>query len=199
MKTIYNMSIEELLAGNGFQTLNIDNMETLTVSCPTVVVPACTDTTWTCSGTDGLEHSNCGNTRTTTPCTLGFQALQMIVGAIPEDLRYDVNNNGTVDSGDATLLMGGTPLRALHPANITATSFPTPTIPTGTYNTVNIDITWTNTGEQSGSFTPQVSIGGGAPISIGSSVSINAKDTYHINVTLTSVPSGSQSICPVPN
>jgi hypothetical protein len=37
----------------------------------------------------------------------------MIVGIIPVDLRYDVNNNGVVDSGDATLLMSGTPLRAL--------------------------------------------------------------------------------------
>lgn len=166
--------------------------------CQIVDVPACVDTTWTCSN-DRLEHSNCGNTRSTTACNLSNDALQMIVGTLPVDLRYDVNDNGVVDTGDATLLAGGTPLRDLHPANITATSFPIPTIPPGTYNTVSIDITWTNTGEISGSFTPQVSIGGGSPISLGSPVSVDAKATYNITATLTGVPSGSQNICPVPN
>lgn len=74
-------------------------------------VPPCTDTTWTCHADVGLEYSNCGNTRTTTSCTLATQAMQMVVGAIPEDLRYDVNYNGFVDTGDVTLLMGGTPIR----------------------------------------------------------------------------------------
>jgi hypothetical protein len=85
----------------------------MTVSCQVVNVPAgCVDTTWSCHTDVGLEYSNCGNTRTTTPCTLATQAEQMVVTLIPEDLRYDVNINGRVDTGDVTLLMGGTPLRA---------------------------------------------------------------------------------------
>ena len=175
----------------------------MTTTCQTVTIPTsppvCVDTTWTCSGTDGLEHSNCGNTRTTTPCTLGYQALQMNVGLIPVDLRYDVNNNGVVDSGDATLLMSGTPLRALEPANITATAFPTPTIPTGTYNTVAVDITWTNTGTVTGSFVPQVSIGGSI-VDLGEgTITLASGEIHHSAKTLSGVIAGNQNICPVPN
>ena len=171
----------------------------MATTCQTITVPAtpCVDSTWTCSGGDGLEHSNCGNTRTTTSCTNAHQALQMAVGTIPVDLRYDVNNNGIVDTGDATLLMQGTPLRALKAANIVSTSFPTPTIPAGTYNTVVVDITWTNTGEQSGSFIPQVKIGTGTPINLDVSVTLASGASYHKIMTLTGVTAGSQNICPV--
>lgn len=161
--------------------------------------PECTDTTWICDTSDRLEHSNCGNTLTTTPCSLASDAQEMITDPInfPPDLRYDVNDNGIVDPDDVALLMGGTPLRTLHPTNITVTSFPPLIIPPGTYNTVDIDITWTNTGEQSGSFIPQIIIGSGALINLGSSVSVDAKATYNKTARLTSVPSGSQSICPI--
>ena len=168
--------------------------QTITIPAPT---PTCTDTLWLCSSTDGLEHSNCGNTRTTTSCTNAYQAMQMTLGVIPQDLRYDVNNNGKVDTGDVTLLIGGTPLRALHPANIVSTSFPTPTIPAGLYNTVDIDITWTNTGEQSGSFIPQVKIGTGTPINLDVSTTLGPGATYRKTTRLTGVTAGSQSICPV--
>jgi hypothetical protein len=161
--------------------------------------PGCTDTTWTCSTTDRLEHSNCGNTRATTPCSLASDASEMIAGTIPIDLRYDVNDNGTVDPDDVNLLMNGISLRSLHPANITVTSFPAPTIPPGTYNTVDIDITWTNTGEISGSFTPQVSIGGGTPISLDSEIALDPEAIYNKIARLTDVPSGSQGVCPIPN
>jgi hypothetical protein len=169
-----------------------------TVAPPTGTTP-CVDSTWACNNTDGLEHSNCGNTRTTTSCTNGYQALQMVLGIIPEDLRYDVNNNGIVDTGDGTLLMQGTPLRSLKPANIVSTSFPTPTIPVGTYNTVAIDITWTNTGETSGSFIPQVKIGTGTPINLDSSITLAHGAVYRKTMTLTGVTAGNQSICPLPN
>jgi hypothetical protein len=78
--------------------------------------PGCVDTIWTCNTTDRLEHSNCGNTRTTTPCSLASDAYEMIHGIRDIDLRYDVNNNGTVDTDDVTLLKNGTPLRVLPPA-----------------------------------------------------------------------------------
>lgn len=77
--------------------------------------PGCTDTTWTCNTTDRLEHSNCGNTRTTTPCSLASDAYEMVHGTRAMDLRYDVNNNEIVDADDVTLLKNGTPLRVLPP------------------------------------------------------------------------------------
>ena len=170
----------------------------MTMPCQIVDVPACIDTTWTCSS-DRLEHSNCGNTRASTPCSLSVDALEMVTGNRPVDLRYDVNDNGIVDTGDATLLMHGTPLRDLHPANITTTSFSAPTIPPGTYNTIDIDITWTNIGEESGSFTPQVRIGSDILIDLDSSIIVAAKASYNKTARFIGVPSGSQNICPVPN
>jgi hypothetical protein len=172
--------------------------QTITVPSAPITPPSCVDSIWACSGTDGLEHSNCGNTRTTTPCTLGYQALQMHIGLIPVDLRYDVNNNGIVDTGDATLLMQGTPLRAVKPANIMVTSFPAPTIPAGLYNTVDIDITWTNLGEQSGSFIPQVKIGTEAPFNLDASITLAPGAVYHKATRIVDVLAGSQSICPIP-
>jgi hypothetical protein len=123
----------------------------------------------------------------------------MNVGLIPVDLRYDVNNNGVVDSGDATLLMSGTPLRALEPANITATAFPTPTIPTGTYNTVAVDITWTNTGEIAGSFIPKANVGS-VTMDFGEGTITLAPGAVHRSIkVLTGVAAGSETICPIPN
>jgi hypothetical protein len=161
--------------------------------------PECTDTTWICDTNDRLEHSNCENTRTTTPCSLASDAAEMIAGHIPVDLRYDVNDDGIVDSSDVILLKIGTPLRALHPANITATIFPVPTIPSGTYNTVAIDITWTNLGEQPGPFVPQVQIGSDTPIDLSIERTLDSGATYSRSTTLNDVPSGTQTICPLPN
>ena len=171
----------------------------MVVSCQTITVPAtpCVNTTWTCSGVGGTEISNCGTTRASTPCKLSYEALQMVVGNIPVDLRYDVNNNGIVDTGDATLLMQGTPLRTLKPANIVSTAFPAPTIPAGTYNTVAVDITWTNLGEVSGSFIPQVKVGTGTPINIDVSVTLASRAVYRGIKVLTGITAGSQNICPV--
>jgi hypothetical protein len=77
--------------------------------------PGCVDTTWTCDITDGLEHSDCGNTRISTPCGLAYDASEMIAGRKTIDLRYDVNNDGIVNTDDVTLLKNGTPLRMLAP------------------------------------------------------------------------------------
>ena len=83
-------------------------------------------------------------------------------------------------------------------SNIVATSFPAPTIPTGTYNTVAIDITWTNTGTQSGSFIPGVKIGSLA-LDLGEgTITLAPGETHHSAKILTGVTAGSQSICPVP-
>ena len=83
-------------------------------------------------------------------------------------------------------------------SNIVATSFPNPTIPDGTYNTVAVDITWTNTGTQSGSFIPQVKIGS-LTLDLGEGTKTLAPgETHHSTKILTEVAAGSQSICPVP-
>ena len=84
-------------------------------------------------------------------------------------------------------------------SNIIATAFPTPTIPAGTYNTVTVDITWTNTGEQSDSFIPKVNVGS-IVIDLGEGTIILAPGEIHHSVkTLTGVTAGSQNICPVPS
>ena len=84
-------------------------------------------------------------------------------------------------------------------SNITATAFPTPTIPVGTYNTINVDITWTNTGTQSESFIPQVQING-STIDLGEGTITLAPGMTHNSVKLLSeIPAGSQNICPIPS
>jgi hypothetical protein len=84
-------------------------------------------------------------------------------------------------------------------ANITATSFLAPTIPTGTYNTVAVDITWTNTGTVTGSFVPQVSIGGSI-VDLGEgTITLASGEIHHSAKTLSGVIAGNQNICPVPN
>jgi len=159
--------------------------------------PGCTDTTWTCSTTDRLEHSNCGNTRTTTPCSLASDASEMIAGTMPIDLRYDVNDNGIVDSEDVTLLMGGTPLRALHLANITCTAG---TASSTGEDKIVINFTWTNTGEVTGSFVPSVIVDKGATTDLGiGTISIAPGATYNTEKTLSGITSGTHTVCPNPN
>ncbi len=175
-------------------------IKTMSVTCPIVNVPApaCVDTTWTCRE-DRLEHSNCGNTRKTTPCDLASDAMEMIIGTRPVDLRYDVNNNGFVDTGDATLLAKGTPLRSLSPANITATAGTATSPITGE---IDINITWKNTGEQAGSFVPKASIDGGAPIDLGvGTITLAPGATYNAAKALTGsgITPGAHTVCPVPN
>ena len=172
----------------------------MTIECKTVNIPApCIETTWTCN-VDGTEHSNCGTTRTSTACSLSNNAAKMIAGTIAKDLRYDVNDNGNVDAEDVTLIRNGTALRAYHPANITATNFPTPTVPSGLTNTVDVIITWTNTGEVSGSFTPKIMVGSSA-IDLGlGTINIASKATYTTpSKRLNNIPSGNQNFCPNPN
>ena len=69
-------------------------------------VPDCI-TNWKCNTSTGQEEDGCGNVRTTIACTNAYTALQMIVGLIPADLRYDLNGNGIIDTGDVTLLLNG--------------------------------------------------------------------------------------------
>jgi hypothetical protein len=163
--------------------------------------PGCTDTTWTCNTIDRLEHSNCENTRTTTPCSLASDAAEMIAGTRAIDLRYDVNDNGSVDNDDVTLLMEGTHLRTLHAAHITCTSVLTPTIQS--LSEIDVNFTWTNTGEVSATFTPSVSINGGPLISlIASPITLAYGETYNAIKVLTGLslsPGEMYAICPVPN
>lgn len=70
---------------------------------------------WT-YGPDRLEHSISGEVRCSTACELANDARDIISGVKPNDLRYDVNNNGVVDPDDVALLASGTPLSTNIPA-----------------------------------------------------------------------------------
>jgi len=176
-----------------------DRILSMTVPCQTVTVEsACVDTTWTCRE-DRLEHSNCGNTRVTTPCNLSVDAMEMIIGTRPIDLRYDVNNNGIVDTGDATLLANGTPLRELTVANITAVDM---TVSSVEYNTIEGTIWWENIGESIGILAPKMRIDLDLPIEIGEfgqNIPIVGGETLGIPYIVTGVSAGDHTICPVPN
>lgn len=159
--------------------------------------PACTDISWICDTSDGLEHSNCGNTRASTPCSLASDASRMIAGTMPVDLRYDVNNNGIVDADDVNLLISGVLLRSLHPVHITCIAGTASSTEEGK---IVINLTWTNTGEVAGSFVPSVIVddGGTTDLGIGTTTLLPG-DMYNMEKTLSGLTSGEHTVCPSPN
>jgi len=88
---------------------------------------------------------------------------------------------------------------AVLPANITATAGTAISPVTGE---IDINMTWTNTGGQAGSFIPKVSIDGGAPIDLGAgTITLAPGATYNVVKALTGagITSGTHVVCPVPN
>jgi hypothetical protein len=128
---------------------------------------------------------------------LASDASKMVAGTMPMDLRYDVNNDGTVDSNDVNLLMNGVPLRALHPVNITCTSGTASSTEEGK---IVVNLTWTNTGEVAGSFVPSVIVDEGAITDIGiGTIVLTPGETYNTEKTLSGITSGKHTVCPNPN
>ena len=91
------------------------------------------------------------------------------------------------------------PVPPVGGSNIVSTAFSAPTIPVGTYNTVAVDITWTNLGEVSGSFSPQIQING-VTKDLGEGIISLTSGAVHRSIkVLTGITAGSQNICPVPS
>ena len=95
-------------------------------------------------------------------------------------------------------------INVLAPANITATNMTaTPTIPCieGTC-TVNVTVTWTNTGDAPGSFVPNIAIDG-TPISpapyLSESVDAGLTTTHTFIVSGLTKVGSPHGICPIPN
>ncbi len=85
------------------------------------------------------------------------------------------------------------------PANITPTAA---TATSSTAGEIDINITWTNTGEQAGSFVPKASIDGGAPIDLGvGTITLAPGATYNAAIALfgAGITPGAHTVCPVPN
>lgn len=88
------------------------------------------------------------------------------------------------------------PEKPLLPAKITAVA-PFSASPAG-YDSINVDITWQNIGEQTGSFVPRVLIAGIA-VDLGGVITLAPGETHRISTTVAGVKSGVKQICPFPN
>lgn len=93
------------------------------------------------------------------------------------------------------------PEEYLTPANITATDMTiTPDVPCRSGScTVTVYVTWTNTGESSGSFTPSIMIDVNQIASAPSSVIVGPSLTASQQFEITGLTTGIHTICPDPN
>lgn len=82
--------------------------------------------------------------------------------------------------------------------NITATSI-IPSVSTcQAACSLTVSITWTNTGDTSGTFTPGVQVDSETPMTLASETLVAGASVTHA-FSITGLPEGLHQICPVPN
>ena len=82
--------------------------------------------------------------------------------------------------------------------NITATSITPSVISCQALCSLTVNITWTNTGDTSGSFIPGIQVGT-EPVMTLPSVTLAAGASVTKTFSITGLTAGSHIICPVPN
>jgi len=235
MKNIENMTGDQILEINGFkmvgnELVRLDSgcsscgskIESLSVTCPTVTVPAAATVkstyitaladkitidpngtfsvyvTWTNTGevtSDSFLPSVTVNTTTLYGELYGKISRTLSSGATFTD--YYKHSIATLGTYVVCTVPSGVSCKTTEVVanKLTATAFATPTVVVGY---IGVDITWTNNGEATVVFIPSVSIDGGTAIALTTAKSVAAGETYYF-IGYVSATSGSHTICPVPN